>query len=331
MEHTSVENFAGMKIAGFEIIRELGRGNNGVVCLARQEIMDREVACKILLPELAREPGYVDSFLKEARLAARLDHPNIIQAIEVGSCDDYYYFAMEYVHGCTLDDVRVVSPEKMSLEFITHVFTQLASALNYAWQKFQMTHGDIKPGNLMIRQGDNVVKLADLGLAHVKGTAHSEEIMATPLYAAPEIIRGELLENGVKSDLYSFGIMFYELLAGRPPFVGTIEHILDCHLEVEPESILKLNPELDASYANFIHRLIDKNPENRPADWQEVLDFLLAEEETLKAKKLAARNNKIVLVDDKNKKHTTSNFVLIGFVIILFVYAIYQFLKLYRS
>jgi hypothetical protein len=94
---------------------------------------------------------------------------------------------------------------------------------------------------------------------------------------------------------------------------------------------LQLNPELDNSYANFIHRLIDKNPENRPHDWQEVLDFLLAKEAELKAKKVAARNNKVVLVDDKNKKHTTSNFVLIGFVVILFLYAIYQFLKLYRS
>ena len=183
----------------------------------------------------------------------------------------------------------------------------------------------------MIRQEDNQVKLADLGLAHIKGTEHSDEIMATPLYAAPEIIRGEPLDNGVKSDLYSFGIMFYELLAGRPPFVGSIEEILDCHLSVEPESILNLNPELDVSYANFIHRLIDKNPAKRPNDWQEVLDFLLVKEEALKAKKMAARNNKLVVIDDKNKKHTTSNFVLIGFVIILFLYAIYQFIKLYRS
>ena len=265
---------AGTVLAGYRIESELGRGNNGVVYLARQESLDREVALKVLLPELAAEPGYVTSFLREARLAARLDHPNIVQAYDAGPTPEgYYYFAMELVIGPSLEDVRRNTPEKLTFDLIFHLSIELADALEYAWSIHHMTHGDIKPGNLLISQETGGLKLADLGLARVSGSKSGEDIMATPLYAAPEVIRGEKSDFGVRSDLYSFGVMLYELLCGSPPFVGSPEKVLEQHLYSTPQPLLTRNPDLDPKLVAFVEKLMDKDPEKRPASWAEVREF----------------------------------------------------------
>lgn len=265
---------AGTVLAGYRIESELGRGNNGVVYLARQKSLDREVALKVLLPELAAEPGYVTSFLREARLAARLDHPNIVQAYDAGPTPEgYYYFAMELVIGPSLEDVRRNTPEKLTFDLIFHLSIELADALEYAWSIHHMTHGDIKPGNLLISQETGGLKLADLGLARVSGSKSGEDIMATPLYAAPEVIRGEKSDFGVRSDLYSFGVMLYELLCGSPPFVGSPEKVLEQHLYSTPQPLLTRNPDLDPKLVAFVEKLMDKDPEKRPASWAEVREF----------------------------------------------------------
>ena len=269
------KDFSGVNLAGFRIKTELGRGNNGVVYLARQLALDREVALKILLPELAAEPGYVQSFLHEARLAARLDHPNIVQALDAGEAPGgIYFFAMEYVPGTTLEEIRIHQPERISLRFILDVSIQLADALDYAWNSHRMIHGDIKPGNLLIREGDGVVKLADLGLARVSGSANSGEIMATPMYVAPEVIEARQEKIGVVSDIYSFAVMLYELAAGTAPFHGDTETLLHLHLETPPEPLLHSNPDLDPEFALFIDRMLEKDPDRRPQSWFEVRQFL---------------------------------------------------------
>lgn len=266
---------AGTVLAGYLIESELGRGNNGVVYLARQQSLDREVAFKVLLPELAAEPGYVESFLREARLAARLDHPYIVQAYDAGPTPEgYYYFAMELVIGPSLEDVRRETPEKLTFDLIFRLSIELAEALEYAWSVHRMTHGDIKPGNLLISRETGGLKLADLGLARVSGSKSGDDIMATPLYAAPEVIRGEKTEYGVKSDLYSFGVMLYELLCGSPPFVGSPQKVLEHHLYIKPRPLLERNPDLDPVLAAFVERLMDKDPAGRPESWREVRDFL---------------------------------------------------------
>ena len=268
---------AGTVLAGYRIESELGRGNNGVVYLARQESLDREVAFKVLLPELAAEPGYVTSFLREARLAARLDHQNIVQAYDAGPTPEgYYYFAMELVIGPSLEEIRRNFPETLTFDLIFRLSVELADALEYAWSVHHMTHGDIKPGNLLISRETGRLKLADLGLARVSGSRNSDDIMATPLYAAPEVIRGEKKEFGVKSDLYSFGIMLYELLCGTPPFIGNPEKVLEQHLYSTPQPLLTRNPDLDPQLAAFVERLMEKDPEKRPESWREVRDFFSA-------------------------------------------------------
>lgn len=265
----------GTILAGYRVESELGRGNNGVVYLAEQQSLGRQVAFKILLPELAAEPGYVESFLREARLAARLDHPYIVQAYDAGATPEgYYYFAMELVIGPSLEDVRRDSPELLTFELIFRLSIELAEALDYAWTVHKMTHGDIKPGNLLISEETGELKLTDLGLARVSGSNTGDDIMATPLYAAPEVIRGETADVGVRSDLYSFGIMLYELLCGSPPFVGSPQKVLEQHLFSLPRPLAERNPDLDPALVAFVEKLIDKNPANRPASWLEVRDFL---------------------------------------------------------
>jgi len=265
----------GELFGAFRIVAEIGRGNNGVVYLAKQEVLDREVALKLLLPELSRDPEYVSMLMREARNAARLNHPNIVQAIDAGSERGMHYLAMEYVHGRTLEDIRINSPEMISLDFLIGISIQLADALNYAWENFSMTHGDIKPENLLICNGTRTLKLADLGLANISGRIAPDDdtIMATPMYVAPEVVSGNG-NSGVCSDIYSFGVMFYELIAGRPPFEGDTEHLLHCHLEAPPPPLVSVNPDVPSELAAFTHRMLEKDPDLRPESWLEVKRWL---------------------------------------------------------
>ena len=267
----------GEQFGDYLIISELGRGNNGVVYLAEQQPLDREVALKVLLPEHSGNREYIDLLMNEARSAARMCHPHIVQALDAGNINGCYYLAMEYVHGRTLENIRIESPELISLDFLIDISIQLADALDYAWRNFQMSHGDVKPENLLICDSRKMLKLADLGLAHASGRVSSEDgsVMATPMYVAPEVVAGSS-EGGVSSDIYSFGVMFYELLAGQPPFRGDTETLLRCHLEVPAPPLAAANPDVPPELAEFTARLLAKSPTERPGSWQEVKDFLEA-------------------------------------------------------
>ena len=152
---------------------------------------------------------------------------------------------------------------------------KLAAALDYAWNNFSIVHGDIKPENLIIAEDTHTLRLADLGLANISGRGGSADgsFMATPMYVAPELVAGESAAT-MRSDIYSFGVMLYELVAGKPPFLGDTEEILRAHLETEPPSLLGENPDIPRELAEFIHRMIKKSPEERPESWSEIGDFL---------------------------------------------------------
>lgn len=274
MSKTELNGFTGHEIPGFQLLREIGQGSNGIVYLAKQLLLDREVACKILLPEYSSSPEYIKCFVHEARLVARLEHPNIVQALDVGStATGISYFVMEYVPGRSLEEIRLEEPERLTPEFLLDTFISLADALDYAWKFHSITHGDIKPGNLLIRDADDVLKLADLGLARINGATPSGEIMATPLYVAPEVIRGE--RGGVSSDIYSFGVMLYELLSGRPPFRGDIDMLLEQHQFCKPDPMIVYNPDIEHDISLFADRLLAKSPEERPKNWSDIKNFLI--------------------------------------------------------
>ena len=275
MSETGILPEPGGRFGDYRIISELGRGNNGVVYLAEQQPLDREVALKVLLPEHSANREYVDLLLNEARSAARMCHPHIVQALDAGNIDGCYFLAMEYVRGRTLEDIRIDSPELISFEFLVDLSIQLADALDYAWNNFRMTHGDVKPENLLICDNGKTLKLADLGLAHVSGRVNSEDgsIMATPMYIAPEVATGSGAAD-VRSDIYSFGVMFYELIAGEPPFRGDTETIVRHHVETPAPPLTAANPDVPHELAEFTARMLAKSPNDRPQTWGEVKKFL---------------------------------------------------------
>lgn len=276
---------AGSVVGAFKILKKLGSGGSGVVYLAKQMAMDKVVAVKILHQDMAENPVYIRNFVHEARMAAKLDHPNIIQALDVGSSGNICYFAMEYVNGVSLEHIRLKNRSRITLAFVLDVSIALADALSYAWESFRITHGDIKPDNLMIRHQDNMLKLADLGLANVAGTAdESAEIMATPLYASPEVIMGKHPDIGVCSDIYSFGIMLYELISGAAPFRGDIDEVLRQHLDIVPPPLEEANPGIDPRLARLVAAMTAKAPADRPASWKEIKNELCSIRSTLPEK-----------------------------------------------
>ncbi|MBR2373994.1 MAG: serine/threonine protein kinase [Lentisphaeria bacterium] len=263
----SPADLLGAEIDGYRLVSVLGYGSYGVVFLARHLLMDRCFALKILQAEFAENSDAVKEFFHESKMAAKLEHPNIVQAFKAGkTADGVCYFVMEYVDGCSIEDIRVNSPELLSIAFLLEISIQLADALQYAWDRCGMTHRDIKPGNLLIRNADRKLKLADLGLA-ATGTAAGDEIVATPLYMSPEVAGGKVTV-AMTADIYSFGVMFYELSSGIPPFTGSVEELHDAHLNKLPPPLLSVNPDLPAELASFIDSMLAKDPAARPQNWQ---------------------------------------------------------------
>ncbi len=278
MSTVKINGLSGQEIAGCELIRELGSGSTGVVYLAKQKRLDRFVACKLLHAENEEDQSFVRNLFIEARNAAKLAHPNVIQALDAGETPDgINYFLMEFADGSSLETIRLEHPETISTKFLLDMSLQLAGALDYAWENFSMTHGDIKPGNMIIRTTDRMLKLCDLGLSRSSSADNDisdDDVMITPLYAAPEVIRQECRSADPRSDIYSFGVMLYELNCGIAPFQGTLEEILEGHLNTQPEPMLRKNPDMDKEFAELIDRMLKKSPDERPANWKEVRSAL---------------------------------------------------------
>ena len=206
-------------IAGFTLLECISKGGMGSVHRARQISMDRIVAVKLLAKKYTDDTVFIERFLKEARAAARLSHPNIVQAIDVGDSGCTYYFAMELVEGSTLSDILREKRRIPPLE-ACGIISQIARALEHA-SRYGMLHLDIKPGNIMLTP-TGLAKLADFGLArHVEDedTLYTEKkvIFGTPAYMSAEQLRGVPDLDG-RSDIYSLGVTFYELVTGRNPF-----------------------------------------------------------------------------------------------------------------
>jgi len=207
------------QIAGFKLLECISRGGMGAVYKAYQISMDRTVAFKVLAKKYTDDKIFVDRFLKEARAAARLNHPNIVQAIDVGDADGVYYFVMELVEGSTLSALLKEKGKIPSLD-ACGIISQVARALEHS-ARYGMLHLDVKPGNIMLTH-TGLAKLADFGLArHVEDedTLYAEKkvVFGTPPYMSPEQIRGVSHLDG-RSDIYSLGVTFYELVTGSNPF-----------------------------------------------------------------------------------------------------------------
>ncbi len=264
----------GSVIADFIIRRAIGQGGMGTVYLSHQITLDRPAALKILAESYANNAEFVALFIKEARAAAKLNHPHIVQAYAVGEDDGLLYFAMENIDGETMKDVLAregVIPVDQALNIIQ----QIAEALNYAWIEQKLIHCDIKPDNIMLTSTGRA-KLADLGLARVTGDmsdADDDEVMGTPQYISPEALTGAPMD--ARSDIYSLGATFYQFVTGRLAFDGnTAAEIAKKHLTeplIPPRSVNKDIPE---SVSRIIMKMMAKNPSMRYQDASELIDDL---------------------------------------------------------
>jgi len=269
------------RIPGYKVLGKVGSGAMAVVYKARQLSLDRIVAIKILPRRFTEKSDYVDRFFKEGRLAAKLNHNNIVQAIDVGEAGGLYYFVMEFVEGKSLhDDLSKgkVFSEKEALEIVI----QLANALAHA-HAHGMVHRDVKPKNIMINV-EGVVKLADMGLARMTSdiqAAKSEKGKAfgTPYYIAPEQIRGEVNIDG-RADIYSLGATFYHMVTGRVPFDASgPSEVMRMHLKESLTPPDHINISLTAGISEVIEVMMAKRRRDRYNSMEELLIDLKAIQE----------------------------------------------------
>ncbi len=250
-------------LSKYDVGEKLGEGGMGIVYKAVQRSMARSVALKILTPKYASRPKFVDQFIREARAAGQLNHPNIIQVHDVGTENDIHYFSMEFVDGSTCMQLLKADgpfPVPEALE----ICRQVGRALDYAHQH-RLIHQDIKPDNIMIGPG-NLVKLADLGISKTFDEAESEgdgkKIMGTPHYMAPEAGLGKKIDHRV--DIYSLGATLYHLLTGKTPYHGTnATEVLKAHVMDPLPPLQDLNPEVSDDVCALVERMMAKKPEER--------------------------------------------------------------------
>jgi len=264
---------AATQIPGYKVLGKLGAGAMAVVYKGKQLSLNRSVAIKVLPRRFSENPEYVQRFYKEGQAAGKLNHPNIVQAIDVGEAGGYHYFVMEYVEGKTIaDDISNghIFGEQEAIEIII----QVCHALQHA-HAHGLVHRDVKPKNIMINT-QGVVKLADMGLARETTdieAAQSEEGKAygTPYYIAPEQIRGKIDIDG-RADIYGLGATFYNMVTGRVPFTGDDSaEIMKKHLReklVPPDHI---NTALSGGVSEVIEIMMAKRREDRYKNVEELL------------------------------------------------------------
>ena len=257
----------------YQIIKTLGEGGMANVYLAHDTILDRNVAVKVLRGDLANDEKFVRRFQREALSASSLSHPNIVEMYDVGEDDGQYYIVMEYVDGKTLKQV-LKSRGHLSVTEVVDIMLQLTDGMAHAHDAY-IIHRDIKPQNIMILS-NGMIKITDFGVATALNSTQltqTNSVMGTVHYLPPEQAQGK--GSTIKSDIYSMGIMMYELLTGLVPYKGdnAVEIALK-HLKEPLPSVRKANPSIPQSIENVIIKATAKNPKNRYTDAREMHEDL---------------------------------------------------------
>jgi serine/threonine protein kinase len=259
------------RIRGYDSFEQVAVGGMAVVFKARKQSLKKTVAIKVLLPHLAADPRFITRFQQEAEAAAKVQHDNIVNVIDYGSSESSYYIVMEYYDGLTIEELlrtQARLPIDVALSIVLNVCYGLEAA-----HAENLVHRDIKPANIIFtRQGG--VKIADFGLAKAidKFTlvTHHGKVVGTPAYMSPEQTRGEIV--GVKSDIFSLGVVAYELLASRRPFDGaSYAEVVDHIQSQEPPHISSFNPMVEAPFEQIVMRMLRKRLEERYAHVAEVV------------------------------------------------------------
>ena len=260
------QNLAGRRFGAYEVLEELGSGGMGKVYRAKNVTLERIVALKTLAPHFSADQGFVQRFLKEARAAARLNHPSIVQIYDFGCEEGIYYIAMEYVDGQSLRTylTRGKFSERDGLLVIRHAVRALGVA-----HAEGIVHRDIKPDNLMIN-AKGELKLVDLGIAkrvdESQSLTQTGEAVGTPQYISPEQIRGAK-DIDARADIYSLGATFYQLVTGQAPYKGTSGAlVMSMHLTHPLPDPRKYVPGLSEGVCRVLRKMMAKDREERYPD-----------------------------------------------------------------
>ena len=299
----------GSLIAHYRVISRLGQGGMGAVYLAGDTLLDRRVALKVLPPDLAADPERMHRFVQEAKLASSLTHPNIAYIHEIGQHGDFWFLAMEYVEGAPLSARIREGP--LPLPDILHIGVQIADALDAAHAK-GIVHRDIKPANLMLTPRGHV-KVLDFGLAKLEKTPQTAEdtqllttagmLLGTVEYMSPEQALGRDVDH--RTDIFSLGVVLYEMATGRLPFAGTsAPETISRILQTQPDAIARFNYELPEELERAVRKCLEKERERR---YQSARDLLVdlknlerdAGPQTAVPAKSERRRVTAVIVDDE--------------------------------
>ncbi len=252
----------GEHIHSYQINAHLGQGGMGNVFRATDSMLGREVALKMLHPQLTSQPQFLERFKKEARVLAQLLHPNIAVIYNFIEQHDNHYMVMEYVEGTSLDDLLKIH-KALPVQFVVPVFIQALEGLQHAHKK-NIFHRDIKPSNLMLTE-DGVLKLMDFGIAKVAGEqkmTQVNKIVGTVEFMAPELIEGKTAS--VSSDIYAMGVTLYELVSGKLPFESDTDYnLMQAILKKKIKPPDRLNASVPKALSDIILKALEKNPEHR--------------------------------------------------------------------
>lgn len=255
------------QIPGYQVISKIGKGSMGVVYKAKQMSVDRVVAIKILLDSLAQNKEFIKRFEREAKIAARLSHNNIVNAIDAGEVDGHYFFVMEYVEGETIKD-RLDKHKTFDEKEALRIALAVAEALKHAHSR-GLIHRDVKPENVILTK-EGGIKLADLGLARITddekwGLSEAGMAIGTPYYISPEQVRGQT-NIDIRADIYSLGATLYHMVTGRVPYSGeTPNEVMRKHVDLNVAIVPPdhLNTNLSGGLGMVVETMMAKNREHR--------------------------------------------------------------------
>lgn len=291
------------ELGRYQIISELGQGAMGVVYKAKDPLIDREVAIKTINLSLAQEEReeYEARFYQEAKAAGRLSHPNIVTIYDVGRTDDIAYIAMEYLHGRELRDI-LNDNRILPIAQVIDIIAQVAMGLSYA-HEHDIVHRDIKPSNVMVIR-DGHVKITDFGIARMASAAVRTQtgmVLGSPKYMSPEQVMGKLTDQ--RSDIFSLGVMLYEMLTGQAPFMGeNVNAIMYQTLNAVPAAPSTMNVDVPEMLNFIVAKALAKDLDSRYQNARELANDLRACRDAM------PRSTSTSVIDSEPQQSKSSNF-----------------------
>ncbi|HQR47101.1 MAG TPA: serine/threonine-protein kinase, partial [Thermoanaerobaculia bacterium] len=257
----------------YRVVKLLGRGGMGAVYRCRDEELQRDVALKVIRPEIAADPDVLDRFKREIQLSSRITHRNVLRVYDLGEADGVRFLTMEFVEGDDLSNL-LRKAGSFPVSRLVHLFRQVCEGLKAAHDE-GVVHRDLKPQNVMVDAEDRV-HLTDFGLAkNLGGTAMTElgAVMGTPAYMSPEQVRGEAVDR--RADIYSLGVILYEMASGQTPFSGgSVYEVMMRRLTTAPKPITELNASIPAYLRKIMERCLAVDPAARYQTVGEILQDL---------------------------------------------------------